>query len=160
MSAHVPPGSTELTARQAEVLAIIEAAILKNGFSPSVREIMTAAGVGSPNGIMCHIESLHRKGYITYQPNTARSIRILGARPTETLGAMTERIKAELPAGASISVSFVRGGVIVSYEHDGLESEPVECSTGLDDQINHALEQISMIEAARQQRGPKGGGRR
>lgn len=63
----------KLTERQQETYDFILTFIVENGFSPSLREIA--------NGIYCskpvaqkHIESLIEKGYISHQPNTARSI--------------------------------------------------------------------------------------
>lgn len=54
----------ELTARQAEILVYIEAEYLRTGLPPVVREIMQRFGIKSPNGVMCHIRSLRRKGFL------------------------------------------------------------------------------------------------
>jgi SOS-response transcriptional repressor LexA len=55
---------TPPTPRQLEVLAVISRHMLDYGSPPSIREIGAQLGIGSPNGIMCHLRSLIRKGLL------------------------------------------------------------------------------------------------
>ena len=54
----------DLSPRQREILDFIMAAIDQHGVVPSYREIGTALGIGSTNGVSDHIKALIRKGYI------------------------------------------------------------------------------------------------
>lgn len=71
------PTSAPLTARQQEVLEYLKKHQEEHGCPPTVREIGAAIGVTSPNGVMCHLKALEKKGSISRQPNHARMIRIL-----------------------------------------------------------------------------------
>ena len=64
-----------LTARQAEVLAFIEANI--GFFGPSVREIAQHMNIRNVTGVVGHLAALERKGYIRRTPNVARAIEVL-----------------------------------------------------------------------------------
>lgn len=54
----------ELTAAQARMRDWIAAYIAEHGYSPSIREIGSAVGIASPNGVECHLQALERKGAI------------------------------------------------------------------------------------------------
>jgi len=71
---------TPPTARQAEVLRAIAAHQEENGRPPTIRELMTALGIKSTNGLVCHLRPLARRGLIEYGSNTSRGIRLVGAR--------------------------------------------------------------------------------
>jgi repressor LexA len=74
----MPPSErTALTTRQHEVLSAIDAYTLMHGYAPSVRELGLAIGVGSTNGVVCHLKALQRKGFITWNPMQARTIRVI-----------------------------------------------------------------------------------
>jgi repressor LexA len=64
-----------LTKRQREVLDFITDFATRNGYCASVRDVMAAIGSTSPNGAVCHLLPLRKKGFIAWEPNTARSIR-------------------------------------------------------------------------------------
>jgi repressor LexA len=59
----------ELTPRQAEIFAYIRDWILGKGHPPTVREIGNQFGISSPNGVVCHLKALDRKGYIIRDPD-------------------------------------------------------------------------------------------
>lgn len=54
----------DLSARQAEILDFIVAAMGQAGICPSYREIGRGLGIGSTNAVSDHINALIRKGYI------------------------------------------------------------------------------------------------
>lgn len=71
----------KLTARQSEILGFISENIVQKGYPPTVREIGTAFGIRSPNGVMCHLKRLEELGAITREPDSARAIQIPGGSP-------------------------------------------------------------------------------
>lgn len=66
--------STELTDRQREVLTFIRNGIEVNGYPPSVREMCAHFEVASPNGIVCHLIALEKKGHIIRGGGRSRAI--------------------------------------------------------------------------------------
>lgn len=71
--------TTELTARQTEVLDFIKHSIETIGYPPTVREMMDHFGF-SPNGVTCHLHALERKKLIEIDKYQARAIRLVGYR--------------------------------------------------------------------------------
>jgi repressor LexA len=69
-----------MTSRQREILEFICTKIEVRGYPPSIREIGEAFKIKSPNGVMCHLRALEKKGLITRQGNSARAIQIDGIR--------------------------------------------------------------------------------
>jgi repressor LexA len=53
-----------LTSRQANVFEFIKDRILGRGYGPTVREIGEHFKISSPNGVMCHLRALERKGLL------------------------------------------------------------------------------------------------
>ncbi|MEN6449331.1 MAG: transcriptional repressor LexA [Thermoguttaceae bacterium] len=74
-----------LTERQREVYEFIREKIRGRGYGPTVREIATEFGINSPNGVVCHLKALVKKGLITREPNMSRAIQ-LAAEPIEVRG--------------------------------------------------------------------------
>ena len=68
--------SSQLTDRQQSVYDMIRELIIKRGYGPTVREIGEHFGIKSPNGVMCHLRALERKGLITRSPNKSRAIEL------------------------------------------------------------------------------------
>jgi repressor LexA len=46
-------------------------------YGPTVRELCAAANIVSPNGVVCHLKALERKGYIRRTPNKARALEVV-----------------------------------------------------------------------------------
>jgi repressor LexA len=65
------------TARQMEIYAFIRDKIHSRGYGPTVREIGTAFKIRSPNGVVCHLKALERKGMITRGKNMSRAIELV-----------------------------------------------------------------------------------
>jgi repressor LexA len=63
-----------LTARQKEVYEFIRDKIRNRGYGPTVREIGAHFDISSPNGVMCHLKALEKKGLIVREPNMSRAI--------------------------------------------------------------------------------------
>lgn len=66
----------ELTDRQQEIFSFIKSRIHSRGYSPTVREIGKRFGINSPNGVMCHLKALERKGFIKRDPHLSRAIQL------------------------------------------------------------------------------------
>lgn len=90
---------TSLTRRQREILDFINRKIESRGFPPTIRDIGTAFEIKSPNGVMCHLKALEKKGFINRQGKSARAIQ-LNHRPN---GAHTIPLKGLVAAGAPIA---------------------------------------------------------
>ena len=68
--------SEQLTKRQRAVYDFIRDKIQNRGYGPTVREIGQRFRISSPNGVMCHLKALEKKGLITREPNMSRAIRL------------------------------------------------------------------------------------
>src|SRR3954466_6820100 len=66
-----------LTSRQREIYTFIRSKIQGRGYGPTVREIGTEFGIKSPNGVMCHLKALQKKGLIHREANMSRAIQLL-----------------------------------------------------------------------------------
>jgi repressor LexA len=63
-----------LTPKQREVFDWIVAFYERERIPPTIRELQAAFGILSPNGVVCHITPLMKKGWLIRKPNTARAI--------------------------------------------------------------------------------------
>ena len=66
------------TERQTAVYEFIREKIQSRGYGPTVREIGAAFRIRSPNGVMCHLKALEKKGWITRGKNMSRAIELIG----------------------------------------------------------------------------------
>ncbi len=69
----------QLTRRQKDVFLFIREKIENRGYGPTVREIGEEFEISSPNGVMCHLKALEKKGLITREPNMSRAIQLTEA---------------------------------------------------------------------------------
>ncbi len=74
-----------MTKRQRMVYEFIRDKIRNRGYGPTVREIGEQFGIASPNGVMCHLKALEKKGLITREPNMSRAIQLV-VEPIEERG--------------------------------------------------------------------------
>ena len=65
-----------LTARQIEILRMIETHVEESGFPPTRAEICSAMGFSSPNAAETHLRALERKGVIEMTSGASRGIRL------------------------------------------------------------------------------------
>ena len=65
-----------VTKRQRAVYEFIREKIRGRGYGPTVREIGGHFKINSPNGVVCHLKALEKKGLITREPNMSRAIQL------------------------------------------------------------------------------------
>lgn len=78
-------GWDQLTERQQAVYEFIRDKIRNRGYGPTVREIGEHFDIRSPNGVMCHLKALEKKGLIHREANMSRAIQ-LASEPVEERG--------------------------------------------------------------------------
>lgn len=66
-----------LTKRQQEIFDYIKNYIEDNHYPPSIRDIAAHFSLASAGGVHKHLNNLKRKGFISFENNISRSIRIL-----------------------------------------------------------------------------------
>ena len=87
-----------LTARQREIYEFLKDKIVNRGYGPTVREIGNQFGIRSPNGVMCHLKALEKKGLITRESHMSRAIQL-----TEPLrGSTSLPLAGQIAAGVPV----------------------------------------------------------
>lgn len=117
--------SPKLTARQQQILELIQSTIERTGAPPTRAEIATELGFRSANAAEEHLQALARKGVIELIGGTSRGIRLR----SETLRSLNEsRLKGigqqfslNLPNIAQLTLPLVgrvaAGSPILATEH-------------------------------------------
>ena len=75
----------EMTKRQKMIYEYIRDKIRNRGYGPTVRELGRQFGISSPNGVICHLKALEKKGYISREAKISRAIQ-LKAEPIREVG--------------------------------------------------------------------------
>jgi len=75
-----------LTARQAEILRLIQDSLADTGMPPTRQEIASAFGFQSANAAEGHLKALARKGLIELLPGSSRGIRLLKSSGMPVVG--------------------------------------------------------------------------
>src|SRR4051812_38439405 len=75
------PDLSSLTDKQNQIYVFIRSKIESRGYGPTIREIGSAFGIRSPNGVMCHLKALQKKGLIDRASKSARAIELIGYKP-------------------------------------------------------------------------------
>ena len=86
-----------LTERQREVYDFVRERIINRGYGPTVREIGTKFGIRSPNGVMCHLKALEKKGLIIREAHMARAIQLANQPISRSALASAGRLTATNP---------------------------------------------------------------
>jgi repressor LexA len=97
----------DLTKRQQEIFDFIKKYSARHGYPPTVRDIGKAFEIESPNGVMCHLNALVKKGLIEREAQSARAIQIVGYQGREAA-------PAELPMYGAVAA----GQPIAAVEAD------------------------------------------
>ncbi|WP_110766519.1 transcriptional repressor LexA [Planctopirus hydrillae] len=86
-----------LTTRQKEIYDFLRDKIMNRGYGPTVREIGTHFGIRSPNGVMCHLKALERKGLISRESHMSRAIQLADSPASRMTLPMAGQIAAGIP---------------------------------------------------------------
>ena len=122
-----------LTSRQREIYSFIRSKIQGRGYGPTVREIGLQFQIKSPNGVMCHLKALQKKGLIHREPNMSRAIQLLDDPTTAP------------PAGVKMLGRIAAGSPIEAIEQD--EELAFTEWEGADDKFALRVSGDSMIDA-------------
>lgn len=87
-----------LTPRQKEIYRFIREKIQTRGYGPTVREIGSQFEIKSPNGVMCHLKALQKKGLIHREANMSRAIQLL-QDPASSKPAGSLKLRGRIAAG-------------------------------------------------------------
>lgn len=118
---HLASDRPKLTARQQQILELIQAAIARTGAPPTRAEIAAELGFRSANAAEEHLQALARKGVIELVSGTSRGIRLR----SDTLRALNESRMAQfsrpLQGLAQLALPLVgrvaAGSPILAQEH-------------------------------------------
>lgn len=89
-----------LTPRQREIYRFIREKIHSRGYGPTVREIGSYFEIRSPNGVMCHLKALQKKGLIHREANMSRAIQLLKDPSTSRPSGL--KLRGRIAAGAPL----------------------------------------------------------
>jgi repressor LexA len=121
-----PVDAAGLTQRQRRILEVIRAAVDRQGYPPSVREIGQAVGLTSTSSVAHQLTTLERKGYIRRDPNRPRAVDVrppdAGSAPTRVPAAEPPDEEAERfarPAATYVPVvgRIAAGGPVLAEEY-------------------------------------------
>jgi repressor LexA len=87
-----------LTAKQQLIFDFIRGHIEEQGYPPTIRDICKAFDIKSPNGVMCHLRALEKKGKINRNLKLSRGITIDGV----TAGGFSLPLLGAVAAGKTI----------------------------------------------------------
>jgi repressor LexA len=94
------PDFSVLTPRQREIYDFIRSKIEGRGYGPTVREIGLSFDIKSPNGVMCHLKALEKKGLIDREKFSARAIQLIDHHPASSGLPMLGLVAAGAPTAA------------------------------------------------------------
>jgi len=106
------PTTSSLTPRQKDIYQFIREKIQTRGYGPTVREIGQEFEINSPNGVMCHLKALQKKGLIHREPNMSRAIQIFESAKPKSRNNL--RILGTIAAGTPIEA--VEDAEILDFE--------------------------------------------
>ncbi|KAF1044940.1 transcriptional repressor LexA [Xylophilus sp.] len=113
--------SPKLTARQQQILDLIQTAIARTGAPPTRAEIASELGFKSANAAEEHLQALARKGVIELVSGTSRGIRLRGEAVRSINAARGGQFSLPLPGFAQLALPLVgrvaAGSPILAQEH-------------------------------------------
>ena len=111
--------SPKLTARQQQILTLIERAIATTGAPPTRAEIATELGFKSANAAEEHLQALARKGVIELVSGTSRGIRLRNKSGTNAW--QGQQYSLQIPGLAQLALPLIgrvaAGSPILAQEH-------------------------------------------
>ena len=117
----IPHLTVKLTARQQQILELIQTAIARTGAPPTRAEIATELGFKSANAAEEHLQALARKGVIELVSGTSRGIRLKGDTLRSLHAAQGSQFVLPLPSLAQLTLPLIgrvaAGSPILAQEH-------------------------------------------
>jgi repressor LexA len=111
----------KLTARQQQVLDLVQSAIARTGAPPTRAEIAAELGFRSANAAEEHLQALARKGVIELVGGTSRGIRLQASALRALNEARGKQFMLPLPSLAQLTLPLVgrvaAGSPILAQEH-------------------------------------------
>ncbi len=92
----------KLTQRQKTVLDIISKLISDRGYPPTLKELAKELGVSSQNSSVKHLTALAKKGFIVWEKNKARGIKLMNSYETPGI----EESKISLPLVGAVTAGL------------------------------------------------------
>jgi repressor LexA len=113
--------SPKLTARQQQILDLIESAIARTGAPPTRAEIASELGFKSANAAEEHLQALARKGVIELISGTSRGIRLRSEALRSLNASRVTQLSLPLPNLAQLALPLIgrvaAGHPILAQEH-------------------------------------------
>ena len=114
-------GSPKLTARQQQILDLIQNAITLTGSPPTRAEIATELGFRSANAAEEHLQALARKGAIELVSGTSRGIRLKSEALRSINESRSKQFPLSLPSLSQLMLPLIgrvaAGSPILAQEH-------------------------------------------
>jgi len=111
----------KLTARQQQILDLIESAIARTGAPPTRAEIASELGFKSANAAEEHLQALARKGVIELVSGTSRGIRLRSEALRSLNASRVTQLSLPLPNLAQLALPLIgrvaAGHPILAQEH-------------------------------------------
>ncbi len=111
----------KLTARQQQILDLVQSAIARTGAPPTRAEIAAELGFRSANAAEEHLQALARKGVIELIGGTSRGIRLKGEMLRALNEARNKQFMLPLPSLSQLTLPLVgrvaAGSPILAQEH-------------------------------------------
>lgn len=116
-----PTFPPKLTARQQQILELIQSAIARTGAPPTRAEIAQELGFKSANAAEEHLQALARKGVIELLSGTSRGIRLRSEDLRSINAARGNQLTLPLPGFAQLMLPLIgrvaAGSPILAQEH-------------------------------------------
>ncbi len=113
--------SPKLTARQQQILELIQNAIARTGAPPTRAEIAHELGFKSANAAEEHLQALARKGVIELVSGTSRGIRLRNDALRSSNESRSKQFSLTLPGFAQLALPLIgrvaAGSPILAQEH-------------------------------------------
>ena len=113
--------AVKLTARQQQILDLIQSAIARTGAPPTRAEIANELGFKSANAAEEHLQALARKGVIELVSGTSRGIRLKGDALRSINASRNLQYSLPLPSLAQLALPLIgrvaAGSPILAQEH-------------------------------------------
>ena len=117
----MPATTPKLTARQQQILELIQTAIARTGSPPTRAEIASELGFKSANAAEEHLQALARKGVIELVSGTSRGIRLRSEDLRSINDSRGRQLTLPLPSLAQLLLPLIgrvaAGSPILAQEH-------------------------------------------